>query len=243
MRIIFFDTETTGNGEGDRLLQIAAKERRGGEIVNAIYKPPLPISYGAMAVHHITEKMTDGRPAFRDAEEYDALKRVFEHEDTVSVAHNASFDLAMLAREGIRPRRHICTYKVVRALDTDEEMEQYKLQYLRYLFGLEVEASAHDAMGDVLVLEGVFETLLEKAVAREGSEDAALAKMVELSRQPVLFTTLRFGKYRDKRIADIARSDRGYLEWLLGEKRKDPAGEADWIFTLEHHLGFGAPGL
>lgn len=189
-----------------------------------------------MAVHHITEKMAEGKPAFNEAPEYGRLKELFEHDDTVAVAHNAAFDIAMLAREGIRPSRTVCTYKVVRALDTDEEMEQYKLQYLRYRLGIDVEASAHDAMGDVLVLEGVFEKFLDDMVAEHGSEEAAVERMIDISSRPALFSTLRFGKYAGKRIEEVARKDRGYLEWLLKEKRKDPAGERDWIYTLEHYL-------
>ena len=40
--------------------------------------------------------------------------------------------------------------------------EKYNLQYLRYLLELEVEAIAHDALGDVLVLEQLFERLFNK---------------------------------------------------------------------------------
>lgn len=237
MKIVFFDTETTGNGERDRLLQLAVKERGASEaIANTIYKPPLPITFGAMAVHHITEKMTEGRPAFKEAEEYEALKELFEDGDTIAIAHNAAFDIGMLAREGIRPSRTICTYKVVRRLDEKEEMEQYKLQYLRYRLGLDIEADAHDAMGDVLVLEGVFEKLLEEMVEQGDSEEEAIEKMVEISQRPMLFSTLRFGKYNGKRLEEIARKDKGYLEWLLAQKRQDPVGERDWIYTLEYYL-------
>ena len=237
MRIIFFDTETTGISDADRLCQLAIKERGSSEpIVNSIYKPPLPIAIGAMAVHHITEKMVAARPGFTDAPEYSELKNLFEHEDTVSVAHNAAFDIGMLARESIAPSRTICTYTVARALDTEETTGTYQLQYLRYLYDLEIEASAHDAFGDVLVLEAVFEKLLEQAIEKKGSIDAALTEMLAISARPMLFSTLRFGKYKGKRIEDIARADRGYLQWLLGEKKKEPAGESDWIYTLEHYL-------
>ncbi|MBU6320925.1 MAG: hypothetical protein KGI78_02130 [Patescibacteria group bacterium] len=237
MRIVFFDTETTGGAEKDRLIQLAAKDRRAlAPVVNALYKPPLPISIESMAIHHITEKMVAERPAFTEAPEYAELKALFEHPDTFAVAHNAAFDLAMLAREGIRPANVICTYKVARALDPSEVVERYQLQYLRYLLGLEVEAAAHDAWGDVLVLEAVFERLFAKVVEREGSEAAAIERMRAISAEPVLFTTLRFGKYKGKKIAEVAREDRGYLEWLLREKRKEPAGEEDWIATLERAL-------
>ena len=237
MRIVFFDTETTGIGENDRLCQLAVKERSIAEpILNTTYKPPLPISTEAMAIHHITEKMVADRPAFLGAPEYTDLKTLFEHEDTVSVAHNAAFDIGMLAREGIAPQYVICTYKVVKALDPDDLISKYQLQYLRYLWNIEIEATAHDAMGDVAVLEAVFEKLFSIMLERHGTEEGALAEMIVISERPMLFTTLRFGKHKGRRIEDVAKTDKGYLQWLLGEKKKSPAGETDWISTLEHHL-------
>lgn len=240
MKIIFFDTETTGNGEKDRLVQIAVKERgTAAPVLNATYKPPLPISIESMAIHHITEKMVAERPLFVESSEYGGMKELFEHQETLAVAHNAAFDVAMLARENISPSRTICTYKIARALDTKETIGTYRLQYLRYKLGIEVDAVAHDAWGDVLVLEALFERLLEKMVKEEGSEERALAKMIELSARPLLFTTLRFGKHNGKKIEDVARTDRSYLEWLLSEKEKEPVGEADWIHTLKHYLNIG----
>lgn len=237
MRIIFYDTETTGGGEEDRLVQLGVKERGVRKpVVNATYKPPVPITIDSMAVHHITEKMVANRPQFLEAPEYPDLKKLFEDKDTVSVAHNAAFDVAMLAREHIAPSRTICTYKVARALDPNELIGQYRLQYLRYLLGLEVEAVAHDAFGDVLVLEAVFERLLSKMTEQKGNEKAALEEMLAISARPMLFTSLRFGKYKGKKLEDVAKSDRGYLEWLLGQKKQDPVAEADWIYTLEKHL-------
>ncbi|MFA6415139.1 MAG: exonuclease domain-containing protein [Candidatus Paceibacterota bacterium] len=237
MKIIFFDTETTGNSDKDRLCQLGVKERYIEEpLVNALYKPPVPISIESMAIHHITEKMVAGRPAFQDAPEYGSVKDLFESRETLAVAHNAAFDNGMLAREGVTPRQTICTYKVAYALDPNDTLPNYRLQYLRYLLDLDVEAVAHDAWGDVLVLEALFERLLEKMKERHGTEEAALEAMLEVSSRPLLFTTLRFGKYNGKRIEDVLKTDRGYLEWLLGQKKQNPAGEVDWIYTLEHYL-------
>ena len=237
MKIIFFDTETTGNGDKDRLCQLGVKERDIAEpLVNALYKPPVPISIESMAIHHITERMVATKPLFTESAEYESVKELFEHEDTLSVAHNAAFDLAMLAREGIVPRRHICTYKVAYELDPNDTLPNYRLQYLRYLLDLDVEAVAHDAWGDVLVLEALFERLLTKMRERHGSEEAALDAMVAVSARPLLFTTIRFGKYSGKRLEEIVKTDRSYLEWLLGQKKQNPVGEEDWIYTLEHYL-------
>ncbi len=43
------------------------------------------------------------------------------------------------------------------------------------------------------------------------SEEAAMAEMIEISSRPILFTTLRFGEHKGKRIEEVARTDRGYL--------------------------------
>lgn len=237
MRIIFFDTETTGAGERDRLISLAVKERGVVEpVVNALYKAPVPIPVDAMAIHHITPKMVADRPQFLLAPEYDDLKSLFEADDTIAIAHNAGFDVAMLSREGIEPKNVVCTYKVARALDTEEKIPRYQLQYLRYFLGLEIEATAHDALGDVLVLEAVFERLLAKMVEGLDSEEAALAHMRKVTEQPVLFTTFRFGKHNGKKIGEVARTDTPYLEWLLKQKSQDPINEADWIHTLKHFL-------
>lgn len=240
MRILFLDTETTGNSDNDRLCQLAVKERYIDEpLVNALYKPPVPISIESMAIHHITEKMVMNRPMCVDAPEYPSIKELLESTEVVVVAHNAAFDIGMLAREGIVPRQVICTYKVAYALDPSDVLPNYRLQYLRYLLDLDVEGEAHDAFGDVLVLEALFARLLEKMVERHGTEEAALSAMLSISVQPLLFTTIRFGKYSGKRLEDVAKTDRAYLEWLLKEKQKNPAGENDWIYTLSHYLRQG----
>lgn len=237
MQIIFFDTETTGNAEGDRLIQLGVKERGVAEpLLNSMYKPPLPIAYEAMAIHHITEKMVADKPAFLVSPEYTDIKSAFENDDVISVAHNAAFDVTILRREGIDPRNVICTYKVVSALDTEDAFTNYKLQYLRYALGIEVDANAHDAIGDVLVLEALFEHLLAELIKAKDSEEAAIQEMLDISARPKMFTTLRFGKHRGKRIEEVAREDRSYLEWLLREKKKE-GGEEDWVYTLEHFLG------
>ncbi|MFA5745100.1 MAG: exonuclease domain-containing protein [Candidatus Paceibacterota bacterium] len=244
MRIIFFDTETTGNSDNDRLCQLAMKERYVDEpLVNALYKPPVPISIESMAIHHITEKMVAGKPMFEDSPEYSSLKDLFESSEVIVVAHNAAFDLAMLARESVVPKNVICTYKLAYALDPNDEVPNYRLQYLRYLLDLDVEAEAHDALGDVLVLEALYERLAKKMLERHGTEEAALEAMLAISAKPLLFTTLRFGKYKGQKIEDVAKTDASYLRWLLEQKKQAPAGEEDWIYTLEYYLKPSSPDI
>ena len=232
-KIIFFDTETTGNTTPDRLLQIAWSD--GANRQSLFFKPPLPISFESMAVHHITEKMVADRPLFKDSPEWKEIKDLFEDEETVVVAHNAPFDLAMLLKEDIVPAHSICTLKLAHFLDPEGKIPQHKLQYLRYFLDLNVEGLAHDALGDVLVLEKLFERL--KVKIEESMPGDALENMMRISREPMLLPKIPFGKYKDKKIAEVRETDPGYLEWLLGEKLKEDPVNEDWVYTLKHYLG------
>lgn len=233
-KLIFLDTETTGNMPPDRLCQIAYKTEN--ETVSEMYKPPVPITIESMAVHHITEKMVADKPAFVDSPEFAKLKELFET-DIIFVAHNAKFDVLMLEKEGLKPKFVIDTYRVARHLDPDGKIPSYRLQYLRYLLGIEIEATAHDALGDVLVLEKLFERLLKKIMEAENlSRDTAIDQMIDISSHPVLFKFMNFGKYKNSSLEEIAKKDPAYLRWLLEQKRQNPEEEEDWIYTLEHFL-------
>jgi len=234
-KLIFFDTETTGNTENDFLCQLAYKND--SETFNSLYKPSVKVPPEASAVHHITNKMLEGKPAFSLSEDYKKIKELFEDEDSIVVAHNAVFDLMMLKKEGIEPGRFICTLRVARDLDKEEKIDRYNLQYLRYLLEIEVDATAHDALGDVLVLEKLFERLKKKVMDSGSlSEEEALEKMIEISSHPSIFTKLNFGKHKGKRIEEVLRTDRGWLEWLLREKENSGQPDEDWIYTLKHFL-------
>ena len=114
-----------------------------------------------MAIHHITNEMVRGKPSFTGSKAHHTLKALVQNSDNVLVAHNAKFDIDMLRREKIHVPRYICTMKLARFLDKDGVIPKYNLQYLRYFLKLNVNATPHDAYGDILVLER-----LEDAQAR-----------------------------------------------------------------------------
>lgn len=235
-KLIFFDTETTGNTEKDYLIQLAYKY--GDESFVGLYKPPLKIPPEASAIHHITNKMVEDKPNFKEGTDQPVIKKLFEDKDSVVIAHNAPFDLMIIAKEGVKPNKFICTLRVARELDPEGKIERYNLQYLRYLLDLEVEAVAHDALGDVLVLEKLFERLKNKLMKEEKiNEEQAIEKMVEISSHPSLLRSFGFGKHNGKKIEDVMKIDRGYLEWLLAQKLESDQIDEDWIYTLKHHLG------
>ncbi len=234
-KIIFFDTETTGNTEKDFLCQIAYKTN--DDKFTGLYKPPVKIPPEASAVHHITNKMVADKPTFKESGDQSTIKKIFENKDSVVVAHNAPFDLMMLKKEDIIPNNFICTLRVARHLDPEGKIERYNLQYLRYLLEIEVDATAHDALGDVLVLEQLYERLKKKIIEQEGlNEEKAIEQMIEISSHPSLLRTFNFGKHNNKRLEDVIKTDRGYLEWLLAQKLESDQIDEDWIYTLKHYL-------
>ena len=236
-KLIFFDTETTGNEQKDFLCQIAYKTA--GDSFSNLYKPEIKIPPEASAIHHITNKMVADKLSFKESGDLPKIKKLFEDKNSIVVAHNAPFDLIMIKKEGIEPKKFICTLKLARYLDPEEKIGKYNLQYLRYLLDFDIDATAHDALGDVLILEKLFEHLKKKMMESEQlNDDEALEKMLEISSRPLLIKTLNFGKHKGKTVEEVLRTDRGWLEWLLREKEKsDVIEHEDWIYTLKYYLG------
>ena len=235
-KTIFFDTETTGNTEKDFLCQLAYKT--GEESFVGFYKPPIKIPPEASAVHHITNKMIEKESAFKESSDREKIKELFEDEKSVVVAHNTQFDLMIIKKEGIEPKNSICTLRLARYLDPEGKIERYNLQYLRYFLDLDVKATAHDALGDVLVLEKLFDRLKKKLMEIENlNEEEVLEKMIEISSHPSLLRSIPFGKHNGKTVEEVAKIDPGYLEWLLKQKLESGQVDEDWIYTLKHYLG------
>lgn len=231
--LIFLDTETTGNDvTKDRLCQVCYKA--GDGMYTEFFKPPIPISVESMSITHITNKMVADKPPFAGSAMADALGVALH--DSILVAHNALFDKAMLEAEGLAVPRFICTLRVARALDTEGIIPQYKLQFLRYYLDLEIDANAHDAEGDVKVLVAVFDRLFAKMKQEGLSDDEVIAKMIHISTTPTLFKKFVFGKHIGKDIAEVAKTDRGYLQWLLGQKMAEGVPDEDWVHTLNTYL-------
>lgn len=235
--LLFLDVEATGLEEDDRLVQVAYVLN--GEEREEMFHPGREMTVRAMEVTHITNKHLEGKPTFHDSDFYRALKHYLEDPSIIFVAHNAAYDKSMIEREGLKVGKMIDTYKVAQSLDVRGEIPAYRLQYLRYYLGIDIDdACAHTALGDVRVLQAIFSRMYDKM--REKMEhDEVLAKMIAISERPVMLKRFTFGKYKDQFVADVARSDRGYLEWLLAQKEESAANgdiDADWIYTLQRYI-------
>lgn len=226
-KYVLLDTETTGAGEGDRIIQLGfmVLDGKNVEVYNDLCLAPLPIGYGAMEVHGITPDMIEGKPPCSETSAFQALCALNTPEN-ILIIHNAPFDLGMLAKEEFTSKmRLIDTLRCARHLFDEEEA--HRLQYFRYRLGLYkieqaeadalgIEVKAHDAIGDVLVLK-LFLSELRKRLQERFEGVNPIDKMVELTQTPVFYTRpLKFGKYKGKTLTEIAEADKGYLTWMLG---------------------------
>jgi len=227
-KFIILDTETTGAGEKDRIIQLGYLVLSSGsatEIYNDLCSSDVPIGFGAMEVHGITPEMLENKPACVETEAFRHLNEL-NTSDNYMIIHNAPFDIGMLEKEGFALKMNLIdTLRCAKHIFSDEEA--HRLQYFRYRLGLYqneqkeadalgIEVKAHDAIGDVLVLK-LFLSALRKAVQDKFPDANPVEKMVELSAEPVYITQpLRFGKHKGKTIQELAADDAGYLRWMLG---------------------------
>lgn len=222
---MILDTETTGTGETDRLIQLGyivlgAKEI---EVHNEFCSSDVAISYGAMEVHGITPDMIQGKPTCIEMPSYKRLQELNTPENYM-IIHNAPFDLGMLEKEGFNTQMKVIdTLRVAKHVLPDEDA--HRLQYFRYKFELYKEedkeanalgivVKAHDAIGDVLVLKLLLSKLREVVQEQFPSENP-VEKMVDLTNTPILVKTFRFGKHKGKTLEEVAASDAGYMRWML----------------------------
>lgn len=232
-RLIFLDTETTGvDVLIDRLTQVCYKYE--GVLFSEYFKPPIPISVKSMSISHITEKMVAHKDPFIGSKMQRNLEEILK--DSIVVAHNAGFDVDILSKEGLSVSQYIDTLKVIKFLDAENEIPEYGLQYLRYFLNFEIEAVAHDAVGDVLVLEKLFEYLYKQMTKIYNDEKTVIEKMIEISSKPLLLRVFNYGKHKGKKVEEVLSYDKKYLEWMLEQKLNSEYYDEDWIFTLKHHL-------
>jgi DNA polymerase-3 subunit epsilon/exodeoxyribonuclease X len=240
---IILDTETTGTDEQDRIIQLGyivlgAKDL---EVHNEFCSADVPIKFGAMEVHGITQEMIKDKPKCTDMPAYKRLQELNTPQNYV-IIHNAPFDLKMLEKEGFDTQMKVIdTLRVAKHILPDEEA--HRLQYFRYkmeLYKQEKEEAdklnivikAHDAIGDVLVLK-LFLTKLREEVQKQFPAENPVEKMVDLTNTPILVKTFRFGKHKGKSLEEVATEDAGYLRWMLGNMENL---DDDMRYSINYYL-------
>ena len=166
---VILDIETTGgkfNEEG--ITEIAAYKFDGHEIVDqliTLVNPEKEIQPFVVRLTGINNGMLKNAPKF-----HEIAKRLVElTEDSIIVAHNASFDYRILKTEFRRlgfdfKRETLCTVELAKKLIPD--LESYSLGKLCKTLCIPM-SNRHRAEGDALATVKLFKLLIDKDVDKE----------------------------------------------------------------------------
>lgn len=220
MRYIVIDTETTGmDPESDLLVEIAAVRDDGTWRQSLVNPGDWPISFGAMATHHITQKMVADAP---DADQAIADLGLDDlPSDTVLVFHKADFDIPFLPA-ALRDQPSVCTYRC--ALHLVPDAESHANGALWYELGLdhpmppEAGQMPHRALFDALMTWDILDWMIDIVghnLDREFDDvtnDEIVQELIRLTSAPVVLKTCRFGKHANTPWADVPAD---YMGWVL----------------------------
>jgi len=244
-KYILFDTETTGNSEQDRIIQIGAMivhNKEDIDVYDELCSTDVHINIEAMEIHNITPDVIENQPPYAELEFVKKLEAYNESENYL-IAHNISFDLSMIEKEGFDNNYTLIdTLRCAKHLLPDSPY--HRLQYLRYALELYltegaeadkmgVTIKAHDAIGDVLVMKLLLSKLVALAKEQFPEEKNPMKTLDQLTQTPVLMKTFKFGKHKGKEVADVAKEDAGYMKWMKNNMDLDE----DMKFTLDYYLG------
>jgi DNA polymerase III epsilon subunit-like protein len=219
--IVILDTETSGIGDEDRILELAylIEVTKGDEIKYVPFRTLCKVDHikdEAMEIHHITPEMLVDAPHIMDTEEFRFLVEA-NNPETILVTYNGNFDLNMLKKEGFENKmKHLDLFPIMKVLLP--QANKHTLQYLRYYLKIYQQEDkfiqklhnsgvvAHSALGDVVVTYLLFARLRAKY---------GIDKLFELAQGTPDDMKMPFGKYKGTLISEI--DDKSYLEWLVSK--------------------------
>jgi len=210
---LILDTETTTNKDTPErkreVIELAYKPFEGTEETVYRFKPAMPSTFGAMAVHHILPEELDGCPPSSMALEM--APAAWEY----WVGHNIDFDWAVLGSP--RGPKRICTLALSRELFPD--LDSHSLSAVIYHLEGATPATrhmlrnAHSAAADI----GFCELLLQHFI-RVTKVDTPY-ELWQISEEARIPKKMGFGKFAGQPISAV---DRGYANWYLKQTDTDP---------------------
>jgi len=224
MRVLYYDTETTGiDPRSHRIVEIAIYEPASEKTFVRLVNPGCLIPAEATAIHHIDDAMVANEPTFSEMAE-----QVIEfcQGDVVLIAHNNdSFDVRFLRYEfqrcGMELPEHwqfIDTLKWARRYRPD--LPEHNLQFLRKMYNVPAN-KAHRALDDVITLHQVFSQMID---------DLPIEKVLELLSRRTAVLRMPFGKHRGQPLIQVPAN---YLAWLEGSGALDKPENQDLRSSLE----------
>jgi exodeoxyribonuclease X len=203
--VLIFDTETTDLIE-PVLIETAGIYIDGNpfdeqnKTFNQRYNPEKPISYGAMATHHIFDEELANCPKSSDFKLADNVKYL--------IGHNIDFDWKVIGCPNVR---RIDTLAMSRAVYP--ELDSHGLIALSYALCdpdkkkqlRDILKNAHSALTDVKLCLGVLRNILKKVDLHKWSDIYAFSEQARIP------NVMLFGKHKGVAIKDLPKD---YIVWL-----------------------------
>lgn len=218
MQTIILDTEThTLNGLPIEIAYAPIEIENGKlsldkkKIFDQLYQVGQPISFAAMAVHHILESDLADQPSYKEFK--------LPSETTYIIGHNVDYDIAAIARCGVDTSKlkPICTLALARHVW--EDAEAHNISALIYLISKgsekarEMLKGAHRADADIILTANILMHIIHQ-LNIENIEQLYIA-----SEQARIPKSITFGKHKGTSIQDLPAD---YIQWLLRQDDLDP---------------------
>lgn len=218
MQAIILDTEThTLNGLPIEIAYAPIEIENGKlsldkkQIFDQLYQVGQPISYAAMAVHHILESDLVGQPFYNEFQ--------LPAQTIYIIGHNVDYDIAAIARCGVdvSQLKPICTLALARHVW--ENAEAHNISALIYLISKgsdkarEMLKGAHRADADIILTANILMHIIHQLNIQDieqlyiASEEARIPK------------SITFGKHKGTAIQDLPAD---YIQWLMRQDDLDP---------------------
>jgi exodeoxyribonuclease X len=229
-RIRVLDVESTGLIDPSEMVELGYTDivrfpdgwATDGEPKSFIVNPGMPISFGAMAVHHIREAyVVDGMNP-------DEARRYGVKGAVILCAHNVEHDKRYIHGHKLP---WICTFKVAKTVWPD--MESYGNGALRYALGLCLDP-ASDALTQPSHRAGP-DTWVTAHILLEQLKLLPIEKMIEISENPLVLKFMPFGKHKGVKFWELPYE---YLDWIVNKSdMPNEKGKEDIVYTARRELG------
>lgn len=239
--VTILNTETTGvDFSNDEIIAVAlgANDDSKWNASVTYYDADKAITPEISSLHDITPSML-GKTKF-----YESASALAETLNEYVVCNNSSFHANMVKRNGVAildDKKLICTMRIAKKLSTmDLDMSSFKLNYLRYYFGVNVARNdyATDTEMNNVIIGNLFEKQCELLLGLGEISTIDMEEIWVWANAPILLTKMPFGKHSGKRFEEIPMD---YWNWALvnmdalqeDNKKYDPDLAASVVAALE----------
>ena len=222
--LVVFDLETTGLALAyDRVIELAfVKILPNGRIIekDIFFNPEIDIPSEVTAIHGLTNADLVDKPLFREQaqEVWDVFYDCYYGGFNV-----ANFDLPMLRREFLRAgydfnftKKQIIDSKIIyHAMEPRDLEAAYKYYCQKKL------VNAHSALADVHASVEILDQQLAKYDSQTIRQISEAPDDRYVDEEKRFYwrggeAYLNFSKHKDRSLADVAKTDPGFLQWIIG---------------------------